>query len=480
MKRKSPIREKLYRDPVHDIIPIDVSGPAGQTLVRLVDARETQRLRRIRQLGLAYFAFQGAEHSRFAHAIGTMHLMGVVLRQLKKGYEIDREHIFLGQCAALLHDVGHGPFSHVFERFTEKHHEEWSRDVILSEESEVFEILASHSLDLPAQVSRVLHTRDFRPGTLTDLISSQLDVDRFDYLSRDNLVTGVKHGVFDLERLIHVLRINTKTDRVVLADKGVHPVEKYLQARYHMYRQVYQHKTVVAAEAMLTALLRRVADLLGGVVPRAGRLPAGLAGLTLPPLVPKLLAGRGKGMTVAEYTRLDDPMMYYAISELQGAPDPVAADLARRLLGRGLFKAIEVDARAVLAAEQPRRRRGRDAAAPEAEGPAFRPEVAERVEAARDLVRRRGLDPAYYFLIIESSDTPYRPYDPTKHQQKNIEIEVPGGGTRDISEVSEIVRALQASNYNLIRFVFPASDPDGRDLREEMEALLGGLASAPA
>jgi hypothetical protein len=250
---------------------------------------------------------------------------------------------------------------------------------------------------------------------------------------------------------------------------------------------------------MLTALLARVSELLGGPAlpegeagsaPRKkakgdasdakpalnGRLPRGLRGLTLPPLVPKLLAARGAGMTVAEYTSLDDPMMYYAISELARAADPVAGELARRLLGRGLFKASEVDVRALYPPQQPGRR-GRASGAAQR----LRPEAAEKLEAARELVRRAGYDDRYFFLQIESSDTPYRPYDPTKHQQKNIVIESPSGhGYQDISEVSEIVRALQASNYNLVRFVYPATDPAGGDLRGPIEELLGGLEAGDA
>jgi HD superfamily phosphohydrolase len=471
VKKKSPIQEKLYRDPVHDIIAIDVSNERGRLLVKLIDTPEIQRLRRIRQLGLAYFAYQGAEHSRFAHVIGAAHLMHRVLRQLKKGYEISEEEIFFGQCAALLHDAGHGPFSHVFERFTNKHHEDWTRDIILSDESEVYSQLCSCDLQLPSILVKILHERNFKPGILTDLISSQLDVDRFDYLLRDSLMTGVKHGVFDLDRLIHVLRINTAKDRVVMSSKGLHPVEKYLQARYQMYRQVYQHKTVVVAEAMLTGLLGRLAELLEGRAPTNGRMPSGLKGMVLPRLLPRLLATRGDGLTAREYVQIDEPMMYCAIGELRQAPDPIARDFARRLLGRQLFKAIEVNADiAFRDAKRPRKRNG---------AWNFSKKTQACVDKARELVRSRGLDDQYYFLPIISKDTPYRPYDPAKDKsQKNIEIETPGGGYRDVAEVSPIIQALRLSDYNVIRFVFPETDPNGRDLRGPLDEIFKDLEAA--
>jgi HD superfamily phosphohydrolase len=471
VKRTGPIQEKLYRDPVHDIIAIDASHARGRALCRLIDTPEMQRLRRVRQLGLAYFAYQGAEHSRFAHAMGATHLMERALRQLQKGYEISEEEVFFGQCAALLHDVGHGPFSHVFERFTEKHHEEWTRDILLSQDSEVFSVLSEIDIELPHILVRILHEGTFKPGILTDLISSQLDVDRLDYLLRDNLMTGVKHGVFDLDRLLHVLRVNTTKDRIVVAAKGLHPVEKYLQARYHMYRQVYQHKTVVVAEAMLTALLQRAADLVDGRAD-GGALPAAMGDAQLPRPLLRLLSTKGNGMSVPEYLRLTEPMMYFGIEEMRLANDPVLRDLSRRLLGRQLFKAVEANAADVIdeGAKGKRARKGRQMQ--------FLPNATDCVLEAREYIRKRGLPDEYYFLVIVSKDTPYKPYDPRGAHSKHIEIETSGGGYQDVSEASEIVRALQDSSYNLVRFVFPETDPQGRDLRGPMKEILAPAVAA--
>lgn len=444
--RKRASNEKLLRDPVHGIISLNRSLRRERVLLELLDAPEMQRLRRIRQLGLAYMVYHGAEHSRFTHALGVMHLMGVVMRQISKGYRLDPEEILVGRAAALLHDVGHGPFSHVFERFTEKHHEEWTRDIILSPQSQVHQILSSYSLDLPARVVGVLHDRKFRPRVVTDLISSQLDVDRFDYLLRDSHMTGVKHGIFDLDRLIRTLQVNPHNERLVVSAKGLYPLEKYLHARYYMYRQVYQHRTVVAAEAMLTALMRRVSELLREAGPQG--LPPALAGLTLPPLVVRLLRG-GVEFGLDEYLQLDETAMYYAIGELRRSGDEIAANLARRLLARDLFKVVVLDDFASL----PRK---------------ARPSLAD----TRAILRRHGLAPEYYLLEINSSGVGYAPYDPQSRYQKHIDVEMPDGTYRDVAEVSEIIRALTTLRYESVQYCFPAVTPDGKDIRREVETSL--------
>jgi len=455
MKRLRPINEKLYRDPVHGIVALDKSVKSQRLLLQLIDSVEVQRLRRIRQLGLAYMVYQGAEHSRFTHVIGVMHLMGVVLKQLAKGYKIEKEDILVGQCAGLLHDVGHGPFSHVFERFTEKHHEEWTREIILSPHSDVHAILSGHSLELPERLVAVLHERKYRPRVVTDLISSQLDVDRFDYMTRDSLMTGVKHGVFDLDRLIRTLRINPHNERLVVSQKGIWPLEKYLHARYYMYRQVYQHRTVVAAEAMLTALMRRASQLLKEHAAAGYRapqdLPPGLAGLTLPPLVVRLLQG-GADLSLPEYLQLDEAAMYYAIGEFARAPDPIAGDLARRLLRRRIYKSII-----------------------EEEG---RPSAGD-ISHAKSILKLHGLDPDYYLLRIESSGVGYAPYDPSSRQQKNIEVEMADGSFREVAEVSEIIKALTTLRYQSVQYCFPAETQTGHPIRRELEAALRGRSDAP-
>ncbi|MBA2621018.1 MAG: HD domain-containing protein, partial [Acidobacteria bacterium] len=196
--------EKIYRDSVHNIIRLETDTDAGKLLARLVDTAEFQRLRRIKQLGLALFAYQGAEHSRFTHSLGALHLATRILGKLKNKYRItDAEEVAV-RCAALLHDVGHGAFSHVIETILDFHHEQFSIETILSDETEVGQVLRRFSNELPASVAAVIRG-DFPRVALAQIVSSQLDADRMDYLLRDSLMTGAKYGIFDLEWIIKSL-----------------------------------------------------------------------------------------------------------------------------------------------------------------------------------------------------------------------------------------------------------------------------------
>ncbi|MGH8528209.1 MAG: HD domain-containing protein, partial [Gammaproteobacteria bacterium] len=252
--------QRIYRDPVHNIIPLRADTPEGQLMIRLIDAPEFQRLRRIKQLGLGLYTYQGAEHSRFTHSLGALHLMTRILDRLSESYPIAEEDRLAVRAAALLHDVGHAPFSHAMEKTLGIHHEDLTIAAITSEETGVNQILSSHSADLPQRVASVVGG-DFKPAALAQLVSSQLDVDRMDYLLRDSLMTGAKYGLYDLEWIINALQIDGPNDRVYVAARGVYAVEEYLQARYYMFRQVYFHRTLRSAEAVLRSALRRALEL---------------------------------------------------------------------------------------------------------------------------------------------------------------------------------------------------------------------------
>src|SRR4030095_15837868 len=181
--------ERIYRDPVHNIIRLRTNTDEGQLMMKLIDATEFQRLRRIKQLGLGIFTYQGAEHSRFTHSLGAFHLMTRVLYRLSERYEIDPEDRVAARASALLHDVGHGSFSHVMEKVLNFHHEQWTIEVMLSADSEIGSLLRAHAVDLPQKVASIIEGK-FEPAALAQLVSSQLDVDRMDYLLRDSLMTG--------------------------------------------------------------------------------------------------------------------------------------------------------------------------------------------------------------------------------------------------------------------------------------------------
>lgn len=426
-------KERLLRDPVHGLIAIDEGSPEGRVLVRLIDTPEVQRLRRIRQLGLAHYAFQGAEHSRFTHSVGALHLMGKLLDQLARGYTIDSELAFYARVAALLHDIGHGPFSHVSERIFGHDHESWTLRILHDDSTGVHRVLSEYARALPSYIESMINGMA-KPGYLCSLVSSQLDVDRLDYLLRDSLMTGVKYGIFDLDRLAHMLRIAPEGDKIVVAAGGVIPVEKYIQARYHMYRQVYLHKTVTAAEAMLAGLLRRAADLL-----RAGEETG------LDPESPLARAlTEPEELMLPDYLELDDTEVLSQIKRWTRSSDSVLQDLSARLLSRRLFKTFEIDITT--------------------------PDSGERLERARAVIESAGLDPRYYFLRVDSSDTPYSPYDLSAPRAiDHIFVEDGKGGIVDVAMISPTVEAFTKSSYTLSRLVFPEIH-EKRSLRAPIEA----------
>src|SRR5436190_14269890 len=186
--------ERIYRDPVHNIIRLRSDTDDGRLMIRLIDTPEFQRLRRIKQLGLGLYTYQGAEHSRFTHSLGALHLMNRIIGQLSDRCEIALADRVAARAAALLHDVGHGPFSHAMEKVLGVHHEQMSVLAVTSPQTELHKALNSYSVEMPARVAAIIDGT-FKPAALGQLVSSQLDVDRMDYLLRDSLMTGAKYGL---------------------------------------------------------------------------------------------------------------------------------------------------------------------------------------------------------------------------------------------------------------------------------------------
>ncbi len=337
--------EKIIRDPVHDVIAFRLDRPLDALLFRLINSGEFQRLRRIRQLGMASLAYPGADHSRYSHSLGVMETARKILDQLAQSFSIDAEGRTVCLVAALLHDLGHGPFSHVFERVSGVHHEELTRRVIEDGESEVHRVLVDHDRSMPEKIIDFLECRPKRTF-FCDIISSQLDADRFDYLLRDNLMTGSRYGGFDLEWVLHALTIDEASDRLAVHTKGVSAVETYLQARFNMYRHVYFHKVVRSAEGMVKLALQRAKRL---AVQRRLDWPR--------PGYPTYKALLGQRMPIAEFNDLDDISILHCFKLWSHGPDVVLASLCRGLLFRRVFKTIDLsrfedpkDARAAITA----------------------------------------------------------------------------------------------------------------------------------
>lgn len=412
--------ERIYRDPVHNIIRLQTDSDEGELMMRLIDAAEFQRLRRIKQLGLGLYTYQGAEHSRFTHSLGAFHLMTRVLDRLGERYTINPADRIAARAAALLHDVGHGSFSHVMEKVLNFHHEHWTVKVILDESSEIGSLLRSHSPDLPGKVASIIEGK-FQPSALAQLVSSQLDVDRMDYLLRDSLMTGAKYGIYDLEWIINALAIDEAADRIYVEARGVYAVEEYLQARYYMFRQVYFHRTLRSAEAVLRSIIRRALQLFdeGQDVWHASDTA-----------FEKIL--RREPLTIAEHLQIDDSDFVFHVKQWQRSGDHILSDLSRRFIGRRLFKAIDLD----MPHDQ----------------------QAEFLSEARQAVERGGFDPEYYFIEDRASDVPYYNYYAAEKAEPKTHIYVESGYAspriREISEVSDVARGLQYA-YELHRVCFP-------------------------
>ena len=308
--------ERIYRDPVHNIIRLRTDTDEGELMMRLIDTPEFQRLRRIKQLGLGLYTYQGAEHSRFTHSLGAFHLMSRVLDRLAEKHDLDSQDRAAARAAALLHDVGHGSFSHVMEKVLGFHHEQCTVDVVLSEETEIGQLLSGYSSSLPHKVAAIIEG-NFQPAALAQLVSSQLDVDRMDYLLRDSLMTGAKYGIYDLEWIINALAIDEDNDRIYVAARGLYAVEEYLQARYYMFRQVYFHRTLRSAEAVLKSILRRALTL----------LQAGESVWYAPDTAfEKVL--RRRSLSITEHLEVDDSDVLFHVKQWQRSSDPILADLS--------------------------------------------------------------------------------------------------------------------------------------------------------
>lgn len=322
-------RFKIFSDPVHGFISVPKN-----ILLDLIQTPEVQRLRRIRQLGVGHLVFPGAEHTRFGHALGAMALMQEALTVLsEKGTPISPEESIAAQAAALLHDIGHGPFSHTLEHdfISDFHHEEMSRVLLLHLNERM-----RGALDLAIEIFDGTYERPF----FHQLISSQLDMDRLDYLRRDSFYTGVVEGEVGVQRILKTLRVHPTAGgpdaSVVIESKGVYAVENFIISRRLMYWQVYLHKTVLSGDHLLRAIVRRARHLLA-------THDALVRQCTSPPLV-FFLTRHVDVSELAEravreaFCGLDDTDVLYSVKRWAAAEDRVLADLSRRFVHRDFFR----------------------------------------------------------------------------------------------------------------------------------------------
>lgn len=342
-------RFTLVSDPVHGFVSI----PDG-LLRGLVAAPVFQRLRRIRQLGLGFLVYPGAVHTRFEHALGAMALMREALATIReKGTPVSAEEIEGACAAALLHDIGHGPFSHTLEKTliapgpdgTPFHHERMSRALMerLNRERD-------GALDVALAIFDGAHPRPFFHG----LVASQLDMDRLDYLRRDAFYTGVAEGVVGVERILKTLRVHPADgapgSRIVVDQKGLYAVENFLLSRRRMFGQVYLHKTVVAADRLLLSVFARARAArtsIGddpAILATAPSLAYFMDGTVTAGLFDRPAGDPERERLLDRFVELDDTDVLYSVKRWAEAADRVLADLAQRFILRRLPRVLELEA----------------------------------------------------------------------------------------------------------------------------------------
>ncbi|WP_150275653.1 HD domain-containing protein [Paenibacillus tepidiphilus] len=399
--------EKVFKDPVHNYIHVQDS-----IIWRLINTKEFQRLRRIRQLGTSYFTFHGAEHSRFSHSLGVYEITRRIISQFERSGYKDwlPEESLLTLCAALLHDLGHGPFSHSIEEAFEMDHEDWTCRII-REDTEINAILREVSPDFPEKVASVI-AKTYEHEIVVNLVSGPLDADRMDYLLRDAYYTGVNYGTIDIDRILRMLR--PYNGRVVVKESGMHAIEDYLMSRYQMYWQVYFHPVTRSSEIILRQIFRRAKEL----------YQSGYAfGFMLAPLQELFQSD----ITVERYLQLDEALVQTAFMQWTQEPDEILCDLCGRFIHRRLYKYVEME--------------NLDA---------------EMIQDIRSSFAEAGLNADYDLEIDFPTDLPYDVFRPgDAFDSKQILLLDRQDKLREISEVSDIVRSISGIHRGRYHLYFP-------------------------
>lgn len=470
----------LLRDPVHGLVSFEHEEES--IIVRLLETPEVQRLRRIRQLGLTCLAFPGAEHTRFAHAIGAAFVMQKFIERLRQIHgdlpfwqRLTSERARDALAAAFLHDLGHGPLSHLFEdalAHTERahglggrrvglgsadgvgdsnntrRHEDWTEQILLDPSTGVHKILVQDDPELPHRVAGLIRGEHPLPY-LARAVSGTFDVDRCDYLLRDAHATGVRYGEYDLPWLLSTLRFTEPSAAPARADdgarqapsvgedddgtapglaidgsKGLSAIESFILARLFMFQQVYFHKSTRAAEWMIRVILTRAVSLIKDGT-RLPRVPAALAAVAA-----------GEVPSLGSYLELDDQVLLETLNTWRQAADPVLADLCERLRARELFKVHELYGEAA----EPSRR-------------------AHTLETVRAIAEEAGLDPDLYTGLDVAVDTPYS-------DDSSLSVIFPDGRIRRPAEVSFVLDRLRDETLTRVRLIFAP------ELKDEVRAAL--------
>lgn len=426
----------ILRDAVHGLISFE--SEEERLIPKLMDCPEVQRLRRIRQLGVASLAFPGAEHTRFAHAIGAAHVMKLLLARLRQiqgelpfWQQVTSERAQEALAAAFLHDVGHGPLSHLFEEAIEgsPHHEEWTERIVLDPSTDVNKTLVEVDPSLPERVAALVRGENPLPY-LARAVSGTLDVDRCDYLLRDAHASGVRYGVFDLDWLFRSLRFAPSAPGkapglAIDGAKGLPAIEAFLLARLFMFQQVYLHKATRSAEWMIRKVLGHATS----VIADGTRLPGTPRAIEL--------AAHGQKVELQDYLELDDAVLSVAMHAWEGSKNEALADVCKRVRARKLFKTYE------LFGEQ---------ALPDGRVRCF--------EIAQNIAQARGLDPKLYVGLDVAADTPFGA------ESEPLMVVFQKGPARPLTDVSFLLARLAGQVMSRVRLIVAP------ELRDEIATAL--------
>ena len=390
MEFKKLDETKVLRDPVHSYIHINY-----EIVWNCLDSKEFQRLRRIRQLGGDFQVYPTAEHSRFSHSLGVYEIVRRMVTEIKSlSMELSEYDKICVMLAGLLHDVGHGPFSHAFEHITNHSHEDYTAKIILGG-TKLNRVLIEVSPRLPEDIVSIIehnHPNDI----LNQIISGQLDADRMDYLLRDSYFSATSYGQFDLERILRTMRvrkIDENKKALVVKYTGIHSVEDYIMARYQMYWQVYYHPVARSYEAVFIQLFNRLKDIFKENKEYFSDMKV------LIPFLEKSV------VSVEEYFKLDENSLLYCCSLIQDKDDEIAADLAQRLQNRRLFEYVDYSE--------------------------------ENLAQIKNMLKEQNLDEKYYLRVENVEASVYSPY-----KGRKILIEQLDGNIVALEKASTIVESI--------------------------------------
>ena len=418
--------EKVFKCPIHGFIRV-----TDPLIWYLIQTPEFQRLRRIKQLGGTHIVYPTAEHSRFSHSLGVYFIARRMTDILQKqGTLFTESERLLILCAALLHDVGHGPFSHSFETVLGIDHEDFTRR-ILTEKTAINELLEQYEPGFSQKVSQVIE-KTYPNALIVSLISSQLDADRLDYLLRDSYFTGTPYGEIDLDRILRTIRVSN--GKMVFKHSGMHALEDYLFSRYQMYWQVYLHDCSLSFNSLIKSLLLRISVLL-----KAGyQFKQDVSGFKAMFLTEEV--------DINAYLRMDDGVITTFAGFFLEEDDEILRDLAHRFLNRGLLDEFEYTQT---------------------------PLSSKVLLELTDKLKEVGIDTDYYFVNNQQQQSPYDYYG--QDSDETIDLLTANGDVLEISAVSNIIQGIVNASKRKNTIFLPMDIVRKSGQADEILEILGRL-----